>query len=80
MPGLEPPIIQPVAQTYTAELSRLLISAISVTKAKQFQLTAHVVQMGKTKMQTALVEKHLTYLLTYLLTYSLHGAGYSLKS
>jgi hypothetical protein len=32
LPGLEPPIIQPVAQRYTTELSRLLKERLSYVK------------------------------------------------
>jgi hypothetical protein len=41
LPGLEPPIIQPVAQRYTAELSRFLRRVLVVQyldKLKGFQL------------------------------------------
>jgi hypothetical protein len=43
MPGLEPPIIQPVTQCYSTELSRLLLSLTNEKLSELFSIVGHPV-------------------------------------
>jgi hypothetical protein len=52
LPGLKPPIIQLVAQRYTAELSRLLISALDETKVIDFPSQKTVSRANITELVT----------------------------